>query len=157
MVAAQAISLGTFKFNELKFEVPENLEINKRTLGGSVEIPQAPGSPAQVATQTLGVIVEPIKIDAWFIGANALDNARKLEAIQLQQIAIPFVFGPLSYSVTVMAFGKKFRSMNEIGYSLDLTPQIETSVTNGGNGDGSAQSAASASLLSISSYPDPVT
>ncbi len=152
----QTVSLGTFTFDELRFEVPENLEIIKKTLGGSAEIPQAPGKAAQVVTQTYGVVVEPIKLDAWFIGADALANAQKLEAIQLQQNVVTFTFGTLSFDVTVMSFAKRFRSITEIGYTLELTPQVETSVDSGTSDTASASSALSDSLNNISTaFVDP--
>lgn len=152
----QTVSLGTFTFDELRFEVPSDLEIVKKTLGGSAEIPQAPGKPAQVVTQTYGVVVEPIKLEAWFVGADALANARKLEAIQLQQNIVQFTFGSLSFDVTVMSFGKRFRSVNEIGYTLELTPLVETSVDSGKADTASASASLSDSLDNVSTaFVDP--
>lgn len=125
-VNAQRFSLGTVIFDELAFEVPENLEITRRTLGGTVEIPQTDGKPAQRVSQTMGVVVDPIKFEATFLGPQAEEKARKLEAMQRQQRTVAFKFGGRSFDVVLTGLVERYRSVLEIGYSVELEPQIET-------------------------------
>jgi hypothetical protein len=101
------------------------------------------------------VIVEPIKLDAWFLGVDAMDNVRKLEAIQLAQRAVPFRFGSRSFPVTIMSMTERFRSVGEISYALELVPQIERSVSSGAHASPGASSALSSSLVTLANYPDP--
>lgn len=124
---AQRVSLGNLVFDELRFEVPADLEFTYKTLGGTIDIPQTNGQPAQRVAQTIGVVVGAIKCEAWFIGSDAVSRARQLEAIQANQRVVPFQFGGRSYDVVVFGLSEKYRSINEVAYTLSIEPLVETS------------------------------
>lgn len=150
---AQRFALGTVVFDELAFEVPENLEISRRTLGGSVEIPQTNGKPARRVTQTLGVVVDPIKFEATFLGPQAEEKARKLEAMQLQQRTVAFQFGGRSFDVVIFGLLERYRSVLEITYSVELEPQIETKAGTQAGSDPTAQLSATLQNIAVTVPP----
>jgi hypothetical protein len=123
----QSFSLGTKNFDPLRFEVPEGLSFRRKTLGGTAEIPARSGGSAQRVSQTLGVVVDTIKFEAWFVGDDAEDQTRQLEAMQAQQNVLTFAFGTRSFDVVIFDLVETYKSINEIAYAIELEPQFETS------------------------------
>lgn len=123
-------------FDELQFEVPENLELAWRTLGGVEDIPSSQGVPAQRVAQTLGVVMSTIKFKASFIGPNAVTKARTLESLQKAQSSGPFQFGARIIQCTIFGLTESYYSINDITYTIELEPTIET--TNGSPAAGAA-------------------
>jgi|GEM_PF-3652116 len=126
MQQPEIFALGDVVFDAVQFEVPEDLDLAKTTLGGTMEIPQTDGTPAVRASQTLGVVCDRIEFDATLLGLNAEQKAQTLEAMQLQQQVYSFQRAARSYDVTIFAITLKYHSSNEILYHIELEPIAET-------------------------------
>jgi len=144
MQQPEVFSLGGIVFDAVRFEVPDDLELAKTTLGGSVDIPQTDSTAATRATQTLGVVCDQIQFEAWFLGPDAEQRAQALEALQLAQTAYPFQRGARSYDVTIFHVVLKYHSANEIIYGVVLQPIGETTADSGATSASAADQVSSA-------------
>jgi len=126
---SQQFSYNGITFDWTQFETPANFELAWRTLGGVEDIPASNGVAAQRVAQALGVVMDTIKFEAAFIGPDALTKAMALEALQKAQGSGPFQFGARTIQCTLFALTEKYRNINDITYSVELEPTIET--TNG--------------------------
>jgi hypothetical protein len=149
---AQQFSYHGITFDWTQFETPENFELAWHALGGVEDIPTSNGQPAQRVAQLLGVVMDTIKFEASFIGPNALTKAQALEALLKAQQSGPFQFGARVIQCTLFNLTEKYRTINDIGYSVVLEPTIET--TNGVPPAGSsATTSLSSNLTLISDSP----
>lgn len=143
--SSQQFSYNGISFDWTQFETPENFELEWRTLGGAEDIPSQAGVPAQRVAQTMGVVMSTIKFEASFVGPDALAKAQAMEALQKAQNSGPFQFGARTIQCTLFVFNEKYRNINDITYSVELEPTIETS--NGAPANGTSATASLAGTL----------
>jgi len=122
----QAFSFNGITFDYTQFEVPENLTLEFEVIGGAEDIPASAGQTAQTVVQTFGAVMKPIKFDASFIGPAALSKALALEVMLQQQSPGTFQFGSRTIQAQLMTLTERYRTINDIGYSVEIQPLIQT-------------------------------
>lgn len=107
------LTLDTFVFQG--FEIPERIP-----LGGAqaLVIHKLPGGDRVI--QAMGRDDDPIQWNGMFLGANALDRARVLDAMRVAGNAVMLKFLGYQYSVVVKGFRFTIEAFYRVLYTIDL-------------------------------------
>ncbi|HZT12248.1 MAG TPA: hypothetical protein VFA29_05585, partial [Candidatus Baltobacteraceae bacterium] len=120
---AQTFSLATITFTG--FEVSEKQKFTRRTAASYHDIPQTDDSAAERIAQTFGVYADTFTIEGTYLGADADDQIRNLEALQDAQQVVTFTAGPRVFDVIIAQIDPEYVSIGEVNFTVTLEPLLE--------------------------------
>ncbi len=111
--------IGVFVF--AKTEIPGNLPFGGPQL---LKIHNLIGGGRDI--QALGAVDRPLEWKGWFLGANAMSRAKKLNAARLAGLPIWLKWSDLTYQVVIDDFEPDYRFETNIPYRIRCIPVTAT-------------------------------